>query len=51
MKKNKTAQGCLVNAVVVAVLFAGAQALTAALGSTNGFKLVAAASTHCSTVR
>ena len=42
MKKNKTAQGCLINTVVVAILFAGAQALTAALGSTNGFKLVAA---------
>lgn len=40
MKNNKTARGILVNTIVIAVLFAIFQALTAAFGGSGSFKLV-----------
>ena len=42
MKKNKTMQGYLLNTIVTVVLFAAFQLLTAAVGSSGSFKLVAA---------
>ena len=42
MKQNKTMQGYLLNTVVIVVLFAAFQMLTAAYGSSGSFKLVIA---------
>ena len=42
MKQNKTMQGYLLNTIVIVVLFAAFQMLTAAFGSGGSFKLVIA---------
>lgn len=42
MKNNKTAQGYLLNTVVIAVLFTAFQIVTATMGSGDSFKLVIA---------
>ena len=42
MKKNTTAQGYLLNTIVLVVLFVGMQVLTSVLGGNSSFKLVLA---------
>lgn len=42
MKKNRTKQGYLLNTIVIVVLFALFQVLTAAMGGSGSFKLVLA---------
>lgn len=42
MKKNKTAQGYLLNTIVIVVLFTAFQLITAVIGSGDSFKLVLA---------
>lgn len=42
MKKNTTAQGYLLNTILLAALLIGTQVLTTLYGSTSSFKLVLA---------